>query len=189
MAKKPKPAPTGLIADAVAPLRESAVQAAEEYARKKIAMVEEELEASGHDLQLCAPYPSSKLSRLAYQTALSKYKLFSYLTKWRDMPGRRMNDPIYADIDADQVEEYIANTKNMAAMQYDAYVHKLVAKIGPVESASLEQGQNLWAHSILSVTKREGREVYGERWKTQQIVNVSKLGTIFNQWPTRKMKG
>jgi hypothetical protein len=27
-----------------------------------------------------------------------------------------------------------------------------------------------------------------ERWKTQQIVNVSRLGKLFNQWPTRQLQ-
>lgn len=184
MTRKPKPAPTGLIAEAVAPLRESAIQAAEEFARKKITDVEEELEASGHDLQICAPYPSSKLKPLARRDALRKYKLFSYLTKWR-AATYRMNEPHYADINPEMVERYIEHTKEMAALQYDEYVHKLVFKIGPVESAALEQGKNLWAHSILSITKAGG---IIERWKTQQIVNFSKLGTVFNQWPTRKLK-
>lgn len=184
MAKKPKPAPTGLIAEAVAPLRESAIQMAEKFARDRVAMVEEELAKAGNDLNVCAPYPSYKVHGVKYALAMATYNLFSALTKWRDgtYSGR---GPLLADIKPELVERFIVQAKDMAALQYDEYVHKLVAKIGEVESAELAQGQNLWAHSILSVTKAGG---VVERWKTQQIVNVSKLGTIFNQWPTRKMK-
>ena len=26
------------------------------------------------------------------------------------------------------------------------------------------------------------------QWRTEMIINVSKLGALFNQWPTRKLK-
>jgi hypothetical protein len=47
-------------------------------------------------------------------------------------------------------------------------------------------GTHIWGHSVLTVTLPNGTV---ERWKTQQIVNQSKLGLLFNQWPSRKMKG
>ena len=44
----------------------------------------------------------------------------------------------------------------------------------------------MWGYSVLTVTKEDGSV---ERWKTQQIMNISVLGLLFAQWPSRKMKG
>lgn len=59
---------------------------------------------------------------------------------------------------------------------------KLIGKIGPVTSATIK-GNHVWGHSVLTITNPDA---VVEHWKTRQIVNVSKLGKLFNQWPTRK---
>lgn len=68
------------------------------------------------------------------------------------------------------------------ASSFDAYVEKLISKIGDCDSA--EFSGHLWSHSVLTVVKGSNTE----KWKTQMIINVSCLGKLFNQFPTRKMK-
>ena len=94
-----------------------------------------------------------------------------------------MNDPVPVKMDREEIARFIKNSKEEAAAQYDAFVAKLIRKIGVVETAELT-GNHVWSYSYLNVTKADGTK---ESWKTQMIVNVSKLGKLFNQWPTRKV--
>ena len=41
-----------------------------------------------------------------------------------------------------------------------------------------------WNYSLLEITTEEGNI---EVWKTRMIINISKLGKMFNQFPTRKV--
>lgn len=170
---------------AVAPLRADAVTNAEQYARKRIAAAAAALAAAGNDLQICAPYPNSrKLSTYDYQAAMTTYRFFHMICKSRQ-GSRRISEADFADVDAAMVERFVELSKSNAAAQYDAFVNKLVTKIGSVKSAVL-QGNHVWSYSVLTVVTASGET---QNWKTQTIVNVSKLGTLFNQWPTRLLKG
>lgn len=85
---------------------------------------------------------------------------------------------------AEGIARVVQENRDIAAMNYDMFICKMVQKVGPgVESASIE-GSHVWGDSILTVKK--GDTV--ERWHTQTIWNVSKYGLPFNQWPSRKMK-
>jgi hypothetical protein len=169
---------------AVAPLKDAAIERAEKDSLALIERCRQELEAGGFDLKVVAPYPSSSGGgTFAYYMALARYQTFSAITKWRK-GSYNMAEPHYADINDTMCAKFVERRKREAAEQYDEFVAKLIGKIGHVKSADLD-GNHVWSHSILTVTKLDGTI---ERWKTQQIVNVSKLGKHFNQWPTRKMK-
>lgn len=81
---------------------------------------------------------------------------------------------------------FLKETEESASLEFDKYVAKMISKIGEVESAELKSifDNDIWGYSFLNVVK-DGEAM---SWKTQQIINVSKLGKMFNQWPTRKMK-
>jgi hypothetical protein len=179
---------TGPIQAAVLPLRIDAVTRAEQEAKRLIDKVRFELKEAGWDVRKVADYPSSKLSRVAYSVALSKYKLYASLTAWdyTKQPGSRsLHTPCVVKMDQARVAKFIETSKEDAAYQYDAFVFKLVGKIGPVLDAALE-GNHVWGWSILRVIlAADGSR---QNWKTQQIVNISKLGKLFNQWPTRRVK-
>jgi len=85
--------------------------------------------------------------------------------------------PHYVIITDKKIEKFINDSRKDASEQYDASVAKLVKKIGPVTDATLD-GDHVWNYSILTVAKENGQI---ERWKTQMIINVSKLGKLFNQ--------
>jgi hypothetical protein len=175
---------------AVMPLKEAAVARAEQEAREMVVRCTTKLAAANFDLSIVAPYPTSRLgyptSRLGvneYHMAMGKRSMYLHIVK-HVSGSRRHNDPEIVTICPESVERFIKNTKEDAAMQYDEFVSKLVAKIGKVTDASLF-GNHVWSFSLLTVTKEDGTK---EVWKTQMIVNVSKLGKLFNQWPTRKVK-
>jgi hypothetical protein len=169
------------IEEAVLPLKADAIERAGKEAVDIIDRVRNKIEKAGFDLNVCAPFP--KTFDPAYRQKHSKYILFNSLTRTRKS-CLRGNEPRFADIDQNKVALFVEQSKTSAAVQYDAFVAKLSKKIGPVTAASLA-GNHVWGFSILTVTKPNGEK---ENWKTQMIVNVSKLGTLFNQWPTRKIK-
>ena len=83
------------------------------------------------------------------------------------------------------VEKFAASARETAAAEYDAFVAKLEAKIGDDVAAAELAGNHVWNHSTLTITRTDGSV---ERWRTSMIINVSKLGKLFNQFPTRKAK-
>lgn len=172
---------TSPIAEAVLPLKAQAVERAERYARKIVKQVRTELSAAGNDLRVVAPYPNS--SGMDYFAGLAKYRLFSSLCRWRKS-GISPSEPCLADVDTNYVAKFVKQAKEDAAAQYELFVAKLEKKIGVVTTAQLD-GNHVWAYSYLFVTPvGRGREC----WKTQTIINMSKLGKVFNQYPTRRLK-
>lgn len=173
------------VAIAVEPLRADAVKMAVEYAKAVIARVLADLAANDWDALKCAPYPSSlKLGRNAYLAAHAKYTLYRSLTeRANEYASHRPGMPELLKQSDKSEARYLKSVADDAEAQYIGFVCKLCAKIGACDSATLD-GNFVWSHSILTV--RKGAAV--ERWKTQQIVNQSKLGTVFNQWPTRLVK-
>jgi len=168
---------------AVAPLKDAAIERAEQDALATIERCRQELAENDNNLSKVAPYPDSHMGTYNYYKALFKYQLYSAITKWRQS-SYSMREDHYGDINEAMCKKFVERRKREAAEQYEEFVAKLIGKIGHVKAAELD-GNHVWAHSILTVTKLDGTI---ERWKTQQITNVSKLGKYFNQWPTRKMK-
>jgi len=171
---------------AVLPLKQAAIDRAEEAAYAHADKIGEEISKAGNDLQICTPYPNSIKTpgRIPYMIAYEKYRLYRKLTTLRPAPARHMDSPEYADIDPAKVDQWVKEAKEAAALSYDKFVAKLNKKIGPVREATLT-GNHVWGYSHLTVVTEAGEK---QIWRTQIIVNVSCLGKIFNQWPTRRVK-
>lgn len=180
---------TNPIEIAVAPLKEVAIEGAIEYAKKYLASLKSELEAANWDLRAVAPEPSARMSRSEYKIAERKRKLFLGLVNLRkdnDTSIRRNNmPPQYCDWSVTGAVAFVEEAKLETAMQFDGYVEKLTSKIGQVQDAQITVNRGVWGESVLTVTKHDGSV---ERWKTQQIYNISSLGKVFPQWPTRKIR-
>lgn len=166
-----------------------AVRYAEQKAREIVARVEKELAEAGWDRQAYAPYPMNLRSgTLEHDRARAKHNLVSGLTMSDPAKGYQINsrrgEPHFVVMDPDGVERFVENTMRDAAIQYDAFICKMVGKVGEgVTDAQLE-GNHVWSYSHLTVRKGEAAEV----WKTQQIVNYTKYGRPYLQWPSRKLK-
>jgi hypothetical protein len=173
------------IEQAVAPHRQASIDRALEQGRKMVAGAYEQLEAAGWDLNIAAPRPLSTMRREAYKYAQAKENFFRRLVTPVDQTGCvRFNapEPVIRNIEGEKA--FLADVANDASLDFDAYIAKLNAKIGECTEAKLDSGA-IWNGSILTVTKADGTT---ENWKTKMIINVSCLGKLFNQWPTRKMK-
>lgn len=174
-----------VIIAAVAPLKADAIARAEKDARELVAKVAAKLEAAGWDLNVAAP--SSDRRRDDERTQAIKdgrRSLYHSVTKSRPDQSYRLDAPYLVDMDPALVDRFIENAKRDAALQYDEFVAKLAIKVGKGATAATLEGNHVWGDSYLSVTMPGG---IGQRWHTQQIVNVSKLGKLFNQWPTRRV--
>lgn len=178
---------TNYIEIAVAPLKNLAVEGAEEFAKKHLAKVKAEFEAGGWDLNVVAPYPSRSLMNQdlnAYSKAHEKYTHYMKLVP-SDLTKPYDSKVSYRAWSEENASKFVEEAKRDAGFQFDKYVAKLVKKIGEVKDAEILPVLGVWGCSILTVTLPCGTV---QRWKTQQIYNVSKLGKVFPQWPTRKMK-
>lgn len=179
------------IGAAVQPLRAVAMDRAEKNARERIeADLKKLAEEFGGDAQKMAPYPNSlRTTREAYKAGVRFYHYIRSITKAAPSEGyvsRRMGDPEMVVPNPERIEKAIADSRDMAAGQYDAFVAKLINKAGEHVTATLE-GDHVWGESFLTVTFAGDKPA--EVWKTRQIWNVSKLGLHFPQWPSRKVRG
>lgn len=172
-----------IIAKAVSPLKNIAINRANVVINERIVSALAKLEDGGWDLQKVAPYPKNYTSKSDYREQLAYHEFLKCLTKSTSV-SRRLNDPDIRVVDSKAIELIVNLAEADAAAQYDAFVNKLESKIGEVTDANL-WGDAVWSYSVLTVTKKDGAI---ERWKTQCIVNCSVYGKLFNQWPTRKIK-
>lgn len=170
------------IALAVEPRREAAIDRALESAREYVRFVEARLIECGMDIDVAFPSPSNNAGRREYLAARRRrdnvWQLVSSVTNG----SRRFSDPNPVVMNADKISEFFNRVVFDAAAQFDEYVAKLESKVGAADQAEIDTAP-LWNGSILTVN------IAGEvqKWKTKMILNVSCLGTLFNQWPTRRI--
>lgn len=171
------------IESAVSPLIAVAVERARTKAEEMVQYMIAQLEAVAYDLDKAAPYPGPHIGRPAYMAAVARRNMF--LCVFRPAAAtRRTTEPFTVSLNTDCRKHFVDNAGENAAAEYDAFVAKLNTKIGEAVSAELV-GNHVWGSSKLYVTKADGTK---ECWKTQMIINTSKLGKLFNQFPTRKVK-
>lgn len=167
---------------AVTPLKNEAIARAEQEANALIARLVERITAHEWNVDAVAPSPGPYENRENYLRRQRNRDMYTRMFK-SVHSTRRTNEPLIVERSPTAEALFIETAIRDAADQYDAFVAKLVGKIGDCDSATLT-GNHVWGYSILTVTKGDT----SERWKTQQIVNVSKHGKLFNQFPSRKTK-
>lgn len=181
------------VGKAVHPLKVHAVEEAGKRAKNQIESIRADLEAHNWDMNAAAPYPESNIGRLAYMSAVNKYNLYSSVTTTADASGvRRWKEPLFVKMCEEGSARFISKQEEMAAFQYDAFICKLVQKVGECLSATIA-GSHVWDESVLTVQKEQYCEdnvnsIVVERWRTHQIWNRSKYDLDFPQWPSRLLK-
>jgi hypothetical protein len=177
------------ITQLVAPIREKSVDIAEARMREQIALVKSKFEENGWDISKVAPRPGTNVSRKDYNRAMLKHNFYSQFIKLIDDFNQQIepvikDKPVY-ELDVKNIERVIARVRAETALEFDAYVIKLNAKVGAHTAAVLVDTNGLWNDSTIDVTLTSGKV---ERWNTKTIINVSVLGKMFNQFPTRLVK-
>lgn len=142
----------------------------------------EELAKVGMDAQIYAPYPSGNMDRTSFKQAEARhYRIRSYFQSDNASRGFRHPDPVTERPDAEPRLRQLARQEADALV--DSYLHKMVKKIGK-EITSAETNGRIWDCATLTVTCLDGDI---QVWDTKCILNVSCLGKVFNQWPTRRV--
>lgn len=180
-----------LITAAVEHLKESALERAEEETIALADRYQAALNDAGWDLEVAFPNPDASRNFIADNRSIKARRnmatRFTRHDATRSQPSRRMKVHNYRIWCPDSVAAMVKEARERASQQYDAFIAKLASKVeqdGPVAEVILT-GSHVWGHSTLTVCHVDGRV---HKWRTEMIINVSKLGTLFNQWPTRKLK-
>jgi len=171
------------IAIAVQPIKQSSIDAAVEATNEVIAAYKAKLEAANWDLNVAFPRPSINTSRATYMAQKARHDFASSLVR-STVSCRRRNEPNLVEWCEAGVARAIKNAADDAAFQYEAYIVKLIKKVGVCDSAVMGYMNGVWYDSNLVVIKGDSKEV----WNTKCIVNRSIYGKVFNQFPTRLRK-
>lgn len=168
---------------AVEPLRTETLERVGREFDAYVARVGAKIEQAGGDLDVLAPpanYRTDSRAEVSRKQA-QRNAIIALCSSEQVGPYNQRKTIVKLD------DERVARTRDLelaaSAAQYDGFIAKLVGKIGACDSAEID-GSHVWGYSVLTV--RKGDQI--ERWKTQQILNVSVLGKVFNQWPSRLTK-
>lgn len=169
------------VAVAVEPQRQIAMDKAEHMARARVAAFAKRIETEGNDLDSLVPYPDTlRVTGRQYHIMMADRGFAKSITRRLPYDHYSYRAPYLVEIDLEAVEKYVADQREMASLQYDIFIVKLVGKIGDCITAVLE-GNHVWGESFLTI---DGAII----WKTQQIDNRSVHGKWFPQWPSRQVK-
>lgn len=178
--------PVGLC---IHPMKVDAVDAMEKNVRESVEKLLAKLAKHDGDIFKAFPYNENwrtrtendkydeKLHRHVYMLTKDTDELIE-VREYHRQNFKRLPNP-------ENIEHFVQQNRDIAAANYDAFICKLVHKVGPDVVSATINGSHIWGNSILTVTKANGTV---ERWNTKTIWNTSKLGLSFNQWPTRLMK-
>ena len=173
-----------LIANAVAPLKQQSIDSAVAFATAQVERMLNKLEEAGWDANVVnPPLRTGYYNRETYMRHQNTRNFISIITKSAKI-SRSPRDPDICVKDEQGIARYLEQTAKDAGVDFEAFVHKLNAKVGEVVSAELGS-DNVWFDSYLVVVKPEGEK---QVWNTQIITNYSKYGKAFNQFPTRQVK-
>lgn len=153
-----------------------------EQANSKVRAALEDLRAK--NLQTTKEYATEQANRMIAKLKELDWNTLQITDHWE---RRRLGyfKAYKNDVQAG-IESYVRRAEENMHKMFDAFIYKMDDKVGAdVESAKLLMGEHVWDFSILSVTRPNG-EV--ENWQTKTILNVSKYGLVFNQFPTRMVK-
>lgn len=177
---------------ALEPFRASIEARIVEATTKSVATAYAILEKDGMDANISTPYPRSNQGRVSYLLAKERYSFIRKWTVYTNGTRSGLNSPeprIF--IEAEPLAARIrAEARSQANDVIRAYAHKLTAKEDALRKESGTEGEvitaeytgNLWSHSFMVYTLANGIK---DTWKTNMILNVSCLGKLFNQFPTR----
>lgn len=179
---------TDIVYQTVLPLLKCAQDEAEAQTRSEAERVEEILAKHGFDLEKVAPkaksvYFNGKKNWEATYEAHRKANIKRVFYQSFCEVESSTKDSTILKMSQEAIERKVEQSRCDAAFEFEAYVAKLNAKINdPVLQAELSQVAGVWFDSDLTVvTQNKGTQV----WNTKVIVNFSKHGKAFNQFPTR----
>lgn len=156
-----------------------------------------QLIADGMDINKSFAFPMGNCSRQQYLERKEANEYANRYTKRTVAYCRRFDEPDVREFNHEAARasfEKIATEGARAAV--DGYAFKLTAKVAAtfsdrgekIEQATYTGSRDPWGFSFVTVTIVDGHGVMTtQTWRTRMIINVSCLGKLFNQWPTRRV--
>ena len=187
---------TSHIAKAFLPMKTEAMAYAKSESEKWNNELVSRLEKADWNLDTLAPKAPKDATKEQIESADRRRAMYGRVSKRDDQrlisagftkpskfnPGHHVlldDAPSYVTYDAGSAERHVKADVEAAAEFFDTFVSKMDAKVGDHDSAEVEGKP--WIGATVTITKGALREV----WHTQQIINRSVYGKLFNQWPTR----
>lgn len=165
----------------------------DEYERqlmKQKAEVFQTLEKDGWDAEKSFAYPrSSYISKVDYLLQASRHKLCEQLTESTAKFGRGFNQPNPRKPRFGIDFKLARQAEEMSIAALEGFACKMSGKIdleaakthSTVATVTYQGGLDPWGYSHIKVALNDRTQW----WRTRMIINVSCLGKLFNQWPTR----
>lgn len=167
-----------------------------EYERQLVVQFDkfvQTLTADGMDANVHYFYPSQRkmsnfYDKKAYRQQLAQHQ---YAMSHSSSVGSTssFDGPDLRTVDREAIlPKLAAKAAKMAKEALEGFCYKLAGKIDRagtgITDITYHGGKNPWDYSHVIVEAESGRQT----WRTQMIINVSCLGKLFNQWPTRLVK-
>ena len=151
------------------------------------------LAACGMDAEAAFPYPrSTRISRNDYIRGVSDYHFcIKYFAATDNRTWRGDAEPRPVALRTNSSELVEKEAAEYAKEATASFIHKIAGKMEAHaikadlgEVTGCQHTGDLWAGSTVTYQTAKG-EVH---WHTQTIINISVLGKLFNQFPTRLIK-
>ncbi len=151
------------------------------------------LAACGMDSEAAFPYPkSTRISRNDYIRGVSDFHFCDkYFATTDGRTWRNDSDPRPVALRTNSQELVEHEAAKYAKEATASFIHKIAGKMAAHaikadlgEVTGCQHTGDMWAGSTVSYQTAKG-EVH---WHTQTIINLSILGKLFNQFPTRLCK-
>lgn len=137
-------------------------------------LVAKRLEEHGWDFKAAFPYNAYS------QTSVRLRQIARTLVVSIGPCVLRPSEPELVAMRPNLAEEQAKDAQRAVAGFLEAFAAKMVEKSGGVaEEVSYAGSADPFSNSVLTID--------GVKWHTKCIINVSKLGKLFNQWPTRRV--
>ena len=184
---------TAMVGEAMAPSRDQFKTAIKAKLTDDLSKLESDLKAADWDFRKARPFPATNIGREAY---IRMEEARRDALRWVDFanPSGSMKGPQPCTLQGTPSEREArleSKSNQLADESYQAFTFKLADKIAEaaggkeVKSVTHVSGGDVWGWSTLRAGLADGSEI---RLETKQIINVSCLGKLFNQWPTRVAK-
>lgn len=139
------------------------VRVAGEISEKQYDSRKKYLEENG-GIDKVAPEPTYNISKFSYVYAKEKREFYSQFLRLSK-------------------SEFVRNAEESAHVDYRSWVVKMASKVGKnVVSANMKGDP--WESSTLVVVTDDGEK---QVWNTRMIINHSKYGKVFHQFPSRRI--
>lgn len=150
-----------LMTRVLTPVLDDLEEAYVDAARSDISRIK--LKLQQHDMIVEKAFKEAGNQRLAYK-----------LTR-PDLQGK-------VKFDDDGEKRYVESCRKLAKQEFDSFIHKMALKLGAPVIAEVSLYGSIWdnCHITFALVTGEKRSLI-----TRVILNRSKLGRLFNQWPTR----